>query len=143
MTHDSSDTLTLPHLVKWVEMVTRAEAEEAMRGMPVSGGQLFALVLLHERGEATSAELARMMRVTPQAMTTLLGPLRERGYIERRVDSDHARRLLLNLTPAGAAVIAEARSLAPVIEKNLLADFTSDEKRTLKHLLGRIARRFA
>lgn len=133
--------LTLPHLVKWVEMAVRARTERAMRGMPVSGSQLLVLVLLWERGEATSADLARMMRVTPQAMTTLLGPLRERGYIERRVDSAHARRLLLSLTPAGAAMIEEARGLTPAIEDDLLTGFTDDERQTLKRLLGRIARR--
>jgi DNA-binding MarR family transcriptional regulator len=137
---DGSD-MTLPHLVKWVEMVVRARAERAMRGMPVSGSQLLVLVLLWERGEATSAELARMMRITPQAMTTLLGPLREQGYIERRVDAAHARRLLLSLTSKGAGIIQDARALSPAIEDDLLEGFTAEERQTLKRLLGRIARR--
>ena len=84
--HDPEKTLTLPHLVKWVEMVTRAQTERAMRGMAVSGSQLLALVLLRERGEATSAELARMMQITPQALTSLLRPLRDQGYLTRRID---------------------------------------------------------
>jgi DNA-binding MarR family transcriptional regulator len=139
---DGSD-MTLPHLVKWVEMVVRARTEREMRGMPVSGSQLLVLVLLWERCEATSAELARMMRVTPQAMTTLLGPLREQGYLERRVDTTHARRLLLSLTPKGAGIIGDARALGPAIEADLLEGFTDDERQTLKRLLGRIARRLA
>lgn len=147
MTHDKTtdggtDTLSLPHLVKWVEMVTRAGAEEAMRGMPVSGSQLFALVLLRERGEATSADLARMMRITPQALTTLLRPLRDKGYIARRTDESHARRLQLRLTPKGDAILDEARALSPGIEDALLAGFTDSERATLKKLLARIARRF-
>lgn len=134
--------MTLPHLVKWVEMAVRARTERALRDMPVSGSQLLVLVLLWERGEATSADVARMMRITPQAMTTLLGPLREQGYIERRVDSGHARRLLLSLTPRGAELIGQARALTPAIEDDLLAGFTDEERHMLKRLLGRIARRF-
>ncbi|MFC4257288.1 MarR family transcriptional regulator [Altererythrobacter xixiisoli] len=150
MTRDREDTqatpdgtaLTLPHLVKWVEMAVRARTERALRDLPVSGTQLFVLVLLRERGEATSADLARMMHITPQAMTTLIGPLRDGGYIDRRVDTTHARRLLLRLTPDGAAMIRQARSLTPAIEDDLLDGFTDEERVVLKKLLGRIARRF-
>lgn len=140
--HDTSGELTLPHLVKWVEMVTRAEAEKAMRGMPLSGSQLFVLVLLEERSEATSADLARMMRITPQALTTLLRPLREEGYIDRRSDADHGRRLLLRLTNKGHRMLSHARDVSPQVEDSLLADFTAAERDTLKALLARIARKF-
>lgn len=136
------DDLTLPHLVKWAEMVVRAETERAMRGMAVSGSQLFVLVLLEDRGETTAAELARMMRLTPQAMTTLVGPLRDKGYIDRRTDQAHARRLLLRLTAKGARAIDEARRLTPAIEDALLDGFTRSERATLKRLLAQIARRF-
>lgn len=134
--------LTLPHLVKWAEMAVRAQTERAMRGLSVSGSQLLVLVLLRERGEATSAELARMLHVTPQAMTTLLKPLREGGYLDRRADCEHARRLPLRLTHEGLAIIEKARELSPAIEDEVLAGFSADEKLTLKHLLGRVARRF-
>lgn len=140
---NDDDRLSFPQLVKWAEMVTRAEAEEAMRDMPVSSGQLFVLALLEERGEATSAQLARMMRLTPQALTTLLKPLRDDGLIVRRKDESHARRLLLRLTDRGLAVMQQARDLSPVVEQNLLRDFTASERATLKRLLARVARRFA
>lgn len=137
------DRLSFPQLMKWAEMVTRAETEQAMDDMPVSSAQLFVLALLEERGEATSAQLARMMRLTPQALTTLLKPLRDDGLIARRKDEAHARRLLLRLTDKGMAVMQQARDLSPVVEENLLRDFTASERATLKRLLARVARRFA
>jgi DNA-binding MarR family transcriptional regulator len=132
--------LTLPHLVKWVEMAVRARTERAMRGMPVSGSQLLALVLVEERGEATAAEVARMMRITPQAMTTLVKPLLAQAYLDRRSDEAHGRRLLLRLTPQGRTILQEARRVAPAIEAEVLGDFTEAEKTTLKRLLSRIAK---
>lgn len=134
--------LSFPHLVKWVEMVTRAEAEQVMRDMPLSSAQLFVLVLLRERGEATSAELARMMRITPQALTKLMRPLREDGLMGRRTDADHGRKLPLKLTEKGEALLEEARARSPQVEDNLLADFTPQERATLKHMLARIAKGF-
>ena len=131
--------LTLPHLIKWAEMAVRARVDAAMRTMPVSSSQLFALVLLHEQGETTSAGLARLMHLTPQAMTTLLAPLRDQDLIERRTDEAHRRRLQLRLTDKGHGIIAQARALTPRIEADLLGDASTEERQTLMRLLARIA----
>jgi len=129
-----------PHLVKWVEMAVRARVERAMRGQPVSSSQLFALVLLDERGEATAAELARLMHLTPQSLTTLLRPLRDHGLIEREPDEAHRKRLTMRLTDKGQGVIAQARALTPDIEEAMLADLDAQERETLLRLLARVVR---
>lgn len=138
----SERELTFPHLVKWVEMATRARVERAMRESSVSSSQLFALALLNERGEATSAELARLMHLTPQAMTTLLRPLRDDGLIERHADAAHGRRLQLELSDKGRALMQAVHDLCPALEDDLLDGFDAAERATLKTLLARIARRF-
>jgi len=129
-----------PHLVKWVEMAVRARVERSMRGQPVSSSQLFALVLLDERGEATAAELARLMHLTPQSLTTLLRPLRDQGLIEREPDEAHRKRLTMRLTAGGHAMIAQAREFTPVIEAAMLADLSAAERETLLRLLARVVR---
>lgn len=134
--------LTFPHLVKWVEMAVRARVDRSMRAMSLSSSQLFALVLLDEQGETTSAELARRMHLTPQAMTTLLAPLRDGALIARRSDSAHRRRLQLSLTAAGQTLLAEVRKLTPPIEDELLDGLTAAERETLRRLLERIVERF-
>jgi DNA-binding MarR family transcriptional regulator len=134
--------LTFPHLIKWVEMATRARVERAMRDSPLSSSQLFAIALLHERGQATGAELARLMHLTPQAMTTLLRPLRDQGLITEAIDSAHRRRILLGLSDAGRALLAQVRAFSPALEEELLEDFAPEERAVLKQLLARIARRF-
>ena len=112
-----------------------------MRPLPVSTSQLFVLVLLEEQGEATSADLARMMYVTPQSMTTLLGPLRQQGLITQRGDDAHGRRQLLRLTEKAQGVLAQARELTPDIEEELLGGFSAEERQTLYSLLARIVGR--
>jgi len=132
--------LTLPHLIKWAEMTVRARVDAALRAMPISSSQLLALVLLHEQSEATAADLARLMHVTPQSMTTLLGPLRDQGLIERRPDRAHRSRLQLRLTDHGRRVITQARELTPRIEADLLGDASDADRATFRRLLARIAR---
>jgi DNA-binding MarR family transcriptional regulator len=134
--------LTFPHLVKWVEMATRARVERAMGDSPVSSSQLFAIALLNERGQATGAELARLMHLTPQAMTTLLRPLRDQHLIEERIDEAHRRRLQLQLSDAGRKLLLQIRALTPALEDDLLEGFDASERTILKQLLARIARRF-
>jgi DNA-binding MarR family transcriptional regulator len=136
----SDEQMGFPHLVKRVEMAVRARVERAMRDFPISSSQLFALVLLDERGEATAAELARLMHLTPQALTTLLKPLRDQDLIEREVDEAHRRKLIMRLTDAGRAVIVRARDLTPDVETAMLADFSAKERETLLRLLARVAR---
>ena len=139
----SGEALSLPHLIKWAEMAVRARVERAVVALPVSSGQLFALALLQEQGDATAAELARLMYLTPQAMTTLLAPLRDGGLIGRQEDQAHRRRLRLRLTEEGRAVLAQARALTPAIEADVLAPLDAAERVTLARLLGAIARPLA
>lgn len=135
-----NERMGFPHLIKWAEMAVRARVERAMRDQSISSSQLFALVLLDERGEATGAELARLMHLTPQALTTLLRPLRDQGLIEREVDEAHKRRLNMRLTDAGRTTIRQARSLTPEIERAMLTGFSAAERDTLLALLERVAR---
>jgi len=140
--HDAADRggLTLPHLIKWAEMAVRARVDAALKELPISSSQLFALVLIDEQVEVTSAELARLMYVMPQSLTTLLAPLRDQGLIARRTDDAHRSRLLLRLTEQGKRIIARARALTPQIEGDLLDDLSVEERATLLRLLARIAR---
>lgn len=138
MANDSGQ-MGFPHLVKWIEMAVRARVERAMRDQPISASQLFALVLLAEHGELTAAEMARLMHLTPQSLTTLLRPLRDQGLIEREVDEAHKRKLIMRLSTAGRAVIEQARALTPGIEEAMLARLSPHERETLLALLARIA----
>lgn len=128
-----------PHLVKWVEMSVRAHVERAMRGQPISSSQLFAMVLLDEHGEATAAELARLMHLTPQSLTTLLKPLRDQELIEREPDKEHRKRLTMRVTDKGQTMIEQARAFTPAIEESMLGALTEEERAQLTHLLTKIA----
>jgi DNA-binding MarR family transcriptional regulator len=135
-------TPAFAHLIKWAEMAVRSRVEKAMRPLTISAGQLLLLIVLEEMKEATPATLARTLHLTPQAMTTLLKPLDARGLIARRPDEANRRRVLLRLTDAANALLADVRAATPEIEEEVLAPLSTAERATLRALLMRIARPF-
>ena len=77
-------------------------------------------VLLHFEGAGplTVTEAARHMRRSQSTMSAILDRLQRRGLIERLADRRDRRRMLVWLTPAGIAVLAEERR---VLDAGLLA----------------------
>jgi DNA-binding MarR family transcriptional regulator len=63
--------------------------------------EIWALKRLDTGGPATSSELARQDRISPQSMGVTLGVLEQRGLIERRRDPADGRRVVLSVTEAG------------------------------------------
>ena len=127
-------------LIKWADMVARSQLEAALRSWRLSSGQLMLLSTLDRSGSASAADLARALHLTPQAMTTQLKPLEERGLIAREIDSDNRRRLSLALSDAGRALLAEVRETTNTVDIEISSVFTPSELKQFRHLLGKIAR---
>ncbi|NLZ39517.1 MAG: MarR family transcriptional regulator [Firmicutes bacterium] len=65
------------------------------------------IMTTNERG-ARISELSKVMRVTSPTVTQLVNGLEERGLVERNVDPNDRRSILVTLTQEGEAVIQEA-----------------------------------
>jgi DNA-binding MarR family transcriptional regulator len=103
------------------------------RQVPLEGGltmpERTALSVLDRSGPASSAELARRVQITAQAMGVTLGGLRTRGLVERRPDPDDGRRALLTVTDAGRRALEDKRNARVELVARALADggFTAAE----------------
>lgn len=71
--------------------------------------EMAALKHLDLGGPATSSELARLDRISPQSMGTTLAALQQRGYVARDRDPGDGRRIVLSITEAGRRQIRERR----------------------------------
>jgi DNA-binding MarR family transcriptional regulator len=80
-----------------------------MRQAQLPGGltlaETWALKRLDTGGPATSSELAKQDRISPQSMGATLAVLEERGLIERRRDPADGRRIVLSITEAGRQLV--------------------------------------
>jgi DNA-binding MarR family transcriptional regulator len=109
----------------------------------VTLSELSVLGRLDRQGSQTGSQLAEQDRVTPQAMSTILGELERRGLIARTADSTDGRRVRLTATAAGRQLLAGRRSeTAGRVAAALDTALTRDEQQQLIEalpLLDRLA----
>jgi DNA-binding MarR family transcriptional regulator len=98
----------------------------------LSQPEISALSRLERAGSATTSDLARVDRITPQAMGATLAALEERGLVERRPDPSDGRRVAMSVTTAGQETLRNKRSArTEQLAQALESGFTQAEVATL------------
>jgi DNA-binding MarR family transcriptional regulator len=104
-----------------------------------------ALSRLDRGGPATSSDLARLERISPQSMGATIAALEQRGLIARDRDPHDGRRIVLSVTEAGLQVVRDRRGARTAqIARALATGFTPEELaqlRAVTSLLERLAER--
>ena len=121
------------------QLVRRLRAER--RGLSLS--QVTVLGLLDRAGSASISDLAAADRVRPQSMAATVAAMQAAGLIARGADAGDRRRVLITLTAAGRAALADDRArrvgwLAAAIERELAPRERRDLARAVA-LLRRLA----
>lgn len=102
-----------------------------------------ALSRLDRGGPATSSELARADRISPQSMGVTIAALEERGLIAREKDAEDGRRIVLSITETGRQNVHDRRGeRTELIARALDGGFTAAELEQLRAaapLLERLA----
>lgn len=114
-----------------------AAKQAAVKPSGLTVPQYSALLFLNENPGIPAAALARLCLVTPQTMTTILQNLESAGLIVRTPHPWHRNMLETRLTEAGQAAFDKADERAVEVERGLAAEFTEDERKTLRSLLAR------
>lgn len=115
-------------LLAGVGLLLRRVRQVHIEGNELSQPERSALSRLDRLGSATSSEVARQERITPQAMGATLRALQAAGLIEQQPDPQDGRRKVLSVTEAGAVVLQEKRSArADLLAHALAESFTPDD----------------
>ena len=96
------------------------------------------LASLADRGSASQGPLADRLRLDRSDLVTFLDELEGRGLVVRTPDATDRRRKIVELTGAGAELLAALDSLVFAADDELLAGLSADERATLVRLLERI-----
>ncbi|HEY1973562.1 MAG TPA: MarR family transcriptional regulator [Pseudonocardia sp.] len=97
----------------------------------VSLTQISAMSALSRCGAMTPSELAASERVRPPSMTRVIAALEEAGWVSRRDHPTDGRQSIIELTQAGAELLAaEASAKERWLDKRL-AELSEAERRTL------------
>ena len=99
------DELLLADMVNRLRRAMRRAARAADPGSSLSVAQLELMSYLAEHPGARPGELARLLRLAPNSVTTLLNGLQARELVARAAGESDRRTVTLDLTPAGAQAV--------------------------------------
>jgi MarR family transcriptional regulator, lower aerobic nicotinate degradation pathway regulator len=96
------------------------------------------LSALAERGAASQAALGRRLFIDRSEMHGLLGELERRGHVARVRDQHDRRRMLVDLTPAGARALKRLDKRIQAAQEALLTPLSATDRRELERLMARL-----
>jgi DNA-binding MarR family transcriptional regulator len=136
------DTWSTPALLRHARDVYRSAIREALieagyDDMPRDGAYVVGGVA---HAGAPLGELIRHLGVSKQAGGQLVDTLVARGYLDRSVDTEDRRRLIITLTERGRAAAAVVRSTVEEVDAQLVqkvgAEAFANTLATLASLIG-------
>jgi DNA-binding MarR family transcriptional regulator len=114
----------------------RAAMEEALKPSGYTPPQFMALMIVEKMPGISGAELARMARITPQAMAELLTGLEKAGLVRRQRHPDNARIYAAHLTAHGEAAHAACESAMRVMRDRMLRLMNDADRKHFARLLA-------
>jgi DNA-binding MarR family transcriptional regulator len=98
---------------------------------------------LADRGATSQAALGRRLLIDRSDMHGLLTELEQAGLVERVRDPADRRRMLVDLTPAGARALKRLNKRIEAAQETLLAPLSATERRELDRLLTQLVEHHA
>jgi DNA-binding MarR family transcriptional regulator len=135
-------TPRLSYLVKWVERGLRLRLDLALEPHGVTTPEYTALSVLREKDGLSSAQLARRVFVSAQAMNQLVIRLERRRLIERSPSAAHAKTMCMSLTAKGAALLAACDRATLPIDERALSGLSKGDAAALRRALAMIVDSF-
>jgi DNA-binding MarR family transcriptional regulator len=127
-----------PELADIVSRLRRAMRRAARAADPALGlsvAQLELLSCITEHPGIRPGQLARMLRLAPSSVATLLGGLQSAGYVTRTPGADShgdRRTVSLNLSEAGAQAVSRWHRVNEDIIRAALAELPHRDRTTLR-----------
>ena len=132
---------TGPGVITLVTQVSKAlhrRTTEELLGMRLKQFMLLGYVRDHGNGGVSQQELETALLIDANSVVLLLNELEAAGLSIRRRDPNDRRRHLVDLTPTGRVAVDRAEKARESLEDAILADFSGEERATLKRLLRRV-----
>lgn len=100
-------------------------------GDVITPGQYTVLAQLNGGGPQTLRELAEREHVQAPSMTRIVNALTEQGFVTRTAHPTDGRQVQVRITPAGEAVLAEARGQRTAWLAQRVAGLSDEDRRIL------------
>jgi DNA-binding MarR family transcriptional regulator len=125
----------LTYLVTRLQWALRGMLEEITRQFGLTPKQYTALRVLADRPGMSSATLARLTDVTPQASNEIVALLERNGFLRRSSDPKDARRLEMHLSPSGRRALARCDELLDQLEVEVFDHLDARHQASFRNML--------
>jgi len=126
-------------LVSQITQISKAlhrRTGEELLGMRLK--QFMLLGYVRDHAGVSQQELETALLMDANGVVILLNELEAAGFSIRKRDPQDRRRHLVELTPSGRVAVERAEKARESLEDEILADFSAEERVTLKRLLSRV-----
>ncbi len=123
------------YLVKQLQEALRLRLVEITRRFDLTTGQYTALSVLAKYPGISSAQLARLTFVSPQAANEMVATLERKRLLKRSVDRSNRRRLEVQLTRAGKSTLTRCDDLVDELEAEVFRDIGADDRAHFHRML--------
>jgi DNA-binding MarR family transcriptional regulator len=130
------DDQPLGYLLYRVMATLRPQVNAELRPLGLGLPEFVCLRVLSTSPGRSSAELARDINVSPQAMNMVLRGLQDSAVVTRPASVSSGRALPAELTTKGRALLKRAEAAVRVAEERILTKLAVAERRELKRLLA-------
>lgn len=135
---ESGSDIGLVALLTQVSKALHRRTSEELLGMRLKQFLLLGYVRDHGNGGVSQQELETALLIDANSVVLLLNELEAAGFSVRRRDPNDRRRHLVEITPSGRVAVERAEKARESLEDEILAEFSPDEKATLRKLLRRV-----
>ena len=123
-------------LLDYLARRMRLRAESALAPLGLRSRHLVALTVLRGGGgSSTQQALSTTLQIDPTNLVGLLNELEADKLIERRRSSEDRRRHIVELTAAGADLLAKVEVALAAVEDEVLGGLDDEQRETLYGLL--------
>ncbi len=128
-----------PYLVRiYYRAVSHAVTSIYERDYGLTVSEWRAMAVLGNDQPLSAGEIVTRSSIDKVRVSRAIAGLTKAGYLERRVDEDDRRKVALQLTRSGQAVFEELVGKVLVLEDQILAGLSDEEKEQLVNLMARV-----
>ena len=135
----TTDNAPLGYLLHQVMATLRPEVAAALTPLGLSLPEFVCMRMLSMTPRASSAELARLGNVSPQAMNTVLHKLENAQKVTRPASVASGRALPASLTADGRTLLKRAESAVREADARVLGKLSAPQQREFKRMLETLA----
>lgn len=106
----------------------------------LSEGRMGVLWMISRSGTSSLGDLAAALDVSPTNITGLVDHLERNGLVVRTPDPEDRRAIRASLSPLGRNKVAAINKEMANVREDVLADFTDEELKDLRHLCLKLVR---